>query len=201
MASGCLGRCPFCVSRARMGLWLLLLWPLSVTHGWSTSSPWVFLPPCHFLGLEGCQVGAGMDGHTGVGRRSGLWGAPALTQEEVLMLVVVRQVFQLLLAVLRREAETVNPSTPRTPASHALLHLLCSPCSFLLPRKAFCPSAPWAPLGSRLLQPTLPQPSLGAPIPSRPLSSGVPLRAGASKAEARSQVTAHGHTRSGLAVI
>ena len=58
-----------------------------------------------------------MDGHTGVGRRSGLWGAPALTQEEVLMLVVVRQVFQLLLAVLRREAETVNPSTPRTPDS------------------------------------------------------------------------------------
>lgn len=30
-------------------------------------------------------------------------GAPALTQEEVLMLVVVRQVFQLLLAILRRE--------------------------------------------------------------------------------------------------
>lgn len=70
-----------------------------------------------------------MDGHTGVGRRSGLWAAPALTQEEVLMLVVVRQVFQLLLAVLRREAETVSPQHPSAPPHHALRHLLCSPCS------------------------------------------------------------------------
>lgn len=38
-------------------------------------------------------------------KRVRVWlrGAPALTQKEVLMLVVVRQVFQLLLAVLRRE--------------------------------------------------------------------------------------------------
>ena len=42
-------------------------------------------------------------------------------QEEVLMLVVVRQVFQLLLAVLRREAETVSPQRPSDP------RLPCSP--------------------------------------------------------------------------
>ena len=93
-----------------------------------------------------------------------------------------------------RDCEPPAPLGPPPPCSPppALQSL------FLPPREAFCPSAPWAPLGSRLLRPTLPQPSLGAPIPSRPLSSGAPLRAGASKAEARSQVTAHGHTRSGL---
>lgn len=62
-----------------------------------------------------------MDGHTGKAVGVWLWGAPALTQEEVLMLVVVRQVFQLLLAVLRREAETVSPQDPSDP------RLPCSP--------------------------------------------------------------------------
>ena len=53
-----------------------------------------------------------------------MWGTPALTQEEVLMLVVVRQVFQLLLAVLRREAET-EPSAPLGPPPP----MLSSTCS------------------------------------------------------------------------
>lgn len=139
-----------------------------------------------------------MDGHIGVGRRSGLWGAPALTQEEVLMLVIVRQVFQLLLAVLRREAETVSPPAPWTPASHALLHLLCSPCSFLLPRGAFGSSAP-GPLGSIALANTS-SALAGAPIPSWPLSSGLLYDLVLPKLKLRVKSPCS-HTRSGLAGI
>lgn len=69
-----------------------------------TRDGWPFLlkqAQGRFLGLKRWQVVGGED-------RWPFWGVvggqpPTLTQEEVLVLVVVRQVFELLLAVLRRE--------------------------------------------------------------------------------------------------
>lgn len=67
--------------------------------------------PSHLTGLVSLSGSGRLSG--GRGDRGPHWcekgvrvwwqGVPALTQEEVLVLVVVRQVFQLLLAVLRRE--------------------------------------------------------------------------------------------------
>lgn len=48
------------------------------------------------------ESGKGVSGRGTDGVRERLW-VPALTQEEVLVLVVVGQIFQLLLAILRTE--------------------------------------------------------------------------------------------------
>ena len=138
-----------------------------------------------------------MDGHTGKAVGVWLWGALALTQEEVLMLVVVRQVFQLLLAVLRREAETVSPQDPSDPRPP------CSPPPALQPQ--LLPPAQRGFLFLCTLGPS------GLPVAPANTSSAFAgrtnpklasqLRRSASRAEARGQVTAHSHTRSGLAGI
>lgn len=60
---GTLGRClgprPFCIM-GHVGFAWGLLWSLLLSQVW-----------CHFLGLEGCQVGGETEGHTGVRRGSG----------------------------------------------------------------------------------------------------------------------------------
>lgn len=81
-----LGLCVLSVCWARRGL-----------HGV------VAVAPPFLTGLVSLSDLKRVSGGIAVCSRVRSWGAPALTQEEVLVLVVVGQVLQLLLAVLRKE--------------------------------------------------------------------------------------------------